>query len=186
VAAANVLVSALYQVWASTKQRELGVDGMQLLHQIAPPAVLMLGVLVPLLEPVGWGSVFGGGGAAAAVGAAAAATTAPARPTLLTFDYTAPALFWIGLSSVLGLVVTATTFLFIGATSSLTYNVVGHLKTVGIVSAGVLFFREALSARRLVGLGLAMSGIVWYSQVKMQEQAAEAQEREAERRRGGG
>jgi solute carrier family 35 protein E3 len=189
VAAANVLVSALYQVWASTKQRELGVDGMQLLHQIAPPAVLMLGVMVPLLEPVGWGSVFGGGAAATTAAAAAAAATtaaAPLRPTLLTFDYTAPALFWIGLSSVLGLVVTATTFLFIGATSSLTYNVVGHLKTVGIVSAGVLFFREALSARRLVGLGLAMSGIVWYSQVKMQEQAQEQQEQEVARRRGGG
>jgi len=177
VAAANVLVSALYQVWASTKQRELGVDGMQLLHQISGPAVLMLGVLVPAVEPVGWAAFFGGGGqggpggAGAAAGAtSAAAAAAPSRPTLATFDYTPAAVFWIALSSVLGLVVTATTLLFIGATSSLTYNVVGHLKTVAIVAAGVLLFGDGVGARRVAGLALAMGGILWYSRIKVQEQ----------------
>jgi solute carrier family 35 protein E3 len=178
VAAANVCVSALYQVWASVKQRELGVDGMQLLHGIAPPAMLMLGVMVPVFEPVGWGKsgIFGGGGGAGAgaggaAAAAAAATTT--KKTLLTFDYTAPAVFWIAVSSALGLVVTATTFLFIGATSSLTYNVVGHLKTVGIVAAGVFLFGDSLGGRRLLGLALAMAGIVWYSRIKVQEQSQE-------------
>lgn len=36
--------------------------------------------------------------------------------------------------------VSLSTFLVIGATSSLTYNIVGHLKTVIILTGGVVFF----------------------------------------------
>lgn len=53
--------------------------------------------------------------------------------TLLGFDWSSRAAFWVTLSSVLGLVVTLTTFLFIAATSSLTYNVSAHC--VGAASA---------------------------------------------------
>ena len=148
-AAAAVLVTALYQVWAGTKQKELGLDGMQLLQQVSPASVLLLAALIPLMEPVGWSD---------------------RRPgTILGYEPTAAAVAWILASSALGLVVTLSTFLFIGATSSLTYNVVGHLKTVLIVAAGVLLFGDEVGAKKLFGLSVAMGGIVWYSAIKMDE-----------------
>jgi solute carrier family 35 protein E3 len=49
----------------------------------------------------------------------------------------------------------------IGATSSLTYNVVGHVKTVLILSGGVLFFGDSMPAKKLGGILVAMLGIVW-------------------------
>ncbi len=49
----------------------------------------------------------------------------------------------------------------IGATSSLTYNVVGHIKTVLILSGGVVFFGETMPAKKLGGILVAMLGIVW-------------------------
>lgn len=128
-AVAAVLVASLYQVWAGTKQKDLGLNGMQLLQQVSPMSVLLLAVLIPIMEPVGWSD--------------------PRPGTILGYVFTPASVAWILVSSALGLVVTLSTFLFIGATSSVTYNVVGHLKTILIVSAGVIFFRKKLASKRV-------------------------------------
>ncbi len=68
----DTCIPAVLQVWAGTKQKELGLNGMQLLHQVSPIAVMLLGVLIPALEPVGWGNA--------------------AQGTLLAYKYTLPSL----------------------------------------------------------------------------------------------
>lgn len=143
VATAAVLASALYQVWTGSKQKELGVNGNQLLHQVAPTAVGLLAVLIPIIEPVGFSN--------------------PGPGTILGFSFSSSAVAWILFSSCLGLVVTLTTYLFIGVTSALTYNVVGHMKTVFIVTSGVIFFGDVVSTKKMLGLACAMAGIVWYT-----------------------
>eukprot|EP00798_Chlamydomonas_sp_ICE-L_P003790 gene3790-13859_t len=110
------LVTGMYQVWVGSKQKELATNSSQLLHAYIPLAVAMLTCLVPLLEPVGFQK---------------------ATPdTLIGYNYTWAAIGAITLSAVLGVMVSFSTFLLIGATSSLTYNVVGHLKTVIILTGG--------------------------------------------------
>lgn len=100
---------------------------MQLLHQYTPQATLMLGLLVPLMEPVGLGKqhppqdqlpvgTLGDG-------------------TLLGYHFTTAAVVAILLSAVLGLLVSLSTFLVIGATSSLTYNVV--VSVAGLDGQGI-------------------------------------------------
>jgi solute carrier family 35 protein E3 len=148
-AIAAVLVASLYQVWAGTKQKELGLNGMQLLQQVSPMSVGLLAFLIPILEPVGWRD--------------------PRPGTILGYTFTTKAVSWILISSALGLVVTLSTFLFIGATSSLTYNVVGHLKTLLIVAAGVLMFGEEIGLKKGLGLITAVAGIVWYTNIRMEE-----------------
>ncbi len=124
------LVTALYQIWAGSKQKELQANSSQLLHAYTPHATWLLGGLVPLFENVGWSN--------------------PSDPdTLLGYRYTGEAVFAIVLSAVLGILVSLTTFLVIGATSSLTYNIVGHLKTVIILTGGVFIF--GVSGRRRGG-----------------------------------
>ena len=49
----------------------------------------------------------------------------------------------------------------IGATSSLTYNVVGHVKTVLILSGGVMFFGDTMPPKKMAGIACAMGGIIW-------------------------
>jgi solute carrier family 35 protein E3 len=118
VGLAATLVTAMYQIWAGTKQKELRASSMQLLHQYTPQAAAILGLLVPIMEPVGWGHLRGG-----AVAAAAGAGVW-GDGTLLGYNFTPAAAAAIVLSAVLGLLVSLSTFLVIGATSSLTYNVV--------------------------------------------------------------
>ncbi len=55
----------------------------------------------------------------------------------------------------------------IGATSSLTYNVVGHIKTVIILTGGCLFFGDEMPLKKFLGIATAMMGIVWYSQARL-------------------
>ncbi len=42
----SVAATALYQIWAGSKQKELGMGSMQLLHQYVPMAAGLLGILV--------------------------------------------------------------------------------------------------------------------------------------------
>jgi solute carrier family 35 protein E3 len=104
VGVAATLVTALYQIWAGSKQRELQANSSQLLHAYTPHAVWLLGILVPIFEPIGW--------------------TERGPNTLLGFNYTWDAVLAIVISALLGILVSLSTFLVIGTTSSLTYNIV--------------------------------------------------------------
>lgn len=63
----------------------------------------------------------------------------------------------------MGIMVTLSTFLAIGASSSLTYNVVGHIKTVIIICGGVIFFDETMPWKKAMGVAVAMAGMGWYT-----------------------
>lgn len=96
VGVAATIVTALYQIWVGSKQRELGASSLQLLHAYTPQATVMLGVLAPLLEPLG--------------------LLGPQSGTVLGYHFSAGATAAIVLSALLGLLVTLSTFLVIGAT----------------------------------------------------------------------
>lgn len=151
IGVAATVTTALYQIWAGSKQKELRSSSMQLLYAYTPQAALMLGILVPLCEPLGRRP----GG------------LAPSPGSLLAFHYTPAAIAAILFSALLGLLVSLSTFLVIGATSSLTYNVVGHLKTVIILTGGCIMFGDDMPPRKLIGVLIAMVGIVWYSQIQL-------------------
>ena len=121
------------------------LSAVQLLNEYSPIAAGFLGVLIPIFEPVGWAHAEHG--------------------TLLGYQYSSAAIVAIAVSAGLGLLVSLSTFLVIGATSSLTYNVVGHIKTVIILMGGCMFFGDQMPLKKLAGISIAMSGIIWYSQV---------------------
>lgn len=144
---AATVVTAIYQTWAGTKQKELKASSMQLLHQYTPQAALLLAILVPMFETVG--------------------LVKPTSDSILGYPYTAESVLAILASALLGVLVSLSTFLVIGATSSLTYNVVGHLKTVIILTGSCLIFGEAMPANKFFGVLVAMAGIVWYTHLKL-------------------
>lgn len=140
----SVAATALYQVWAGGKQKELEVNGMQLLQHVSLTSAATLGFMVPMLEPVGWAD--------------------PSDPnTLLGYKWTTSSTVAVVGSCLLGLLVTLTMFLFIGATSPLTFNVMGHAKSMLIILLGAVIFQEDMAPQKLLGTAIALSGIVWYS-----------------------
>ncbi|GLC36795.1 hypothetical protein PLESTF_001309800 [Pleodorina starrii] len=153
VGLASVLVTAMYQIWAGSKQRELQATSSQLLLSYTPQAIVLLLVLSPLVDDIGIDN--------------------PRRlDTVLGFPYTPPAVAAILVSALLGILVSLSTFLVIGTTSSLTYNIVGHLKTVLILAGGCLLFGDSMPWKRLAGIALTMSGIGWYTYLSVQASTA--------------
>ncbi|CAL5229693.1 g13065 [Coccomyxa viridis] len=140
---AAILFSAVYQVWIGTKQKELEAGSMQLMHQYTPWATGLLAILVPIFEPVGF--------------------VDPNPGTILGFNYTFVSTTAILGSAVLGLLVSWSTFLMIGATSGLTFNVIGHLKLIIVLAGGVAFFGDQMPPKKLAGVCVALAGIAWYS-----------------------
>ena len=149
VGLAAILITAVYQIWAGSKQKELQAGSMQLLHQYTPLAAGMLAFLVPVLEPVG---LF---------------EANVDSHYLIGYKYTVASVIAIATSSLLGLLVSLSTFLVIGATSSLTYNIIGHIKTVVILAGGVLIFGDSMSVSKVAGVVIAMLGIAWYSRMQL-------------------
>ncbi len=94
IAVAATLVTALYQIWAGTKQKALKASSMQLLVGYTPQAALFLVLLVPIMDPVGLKD--------------------HAPGTLFGFNYSVAAITAIAVSAVLGLLVSLSTFLVIG------------------------------------------------------------------------
>ncbi len=148
------VVTAMYQVWVGSKQKELQADSMQLLQQYTPQASFILALLIPLCDPIGFPNREEG--------------------TLLAYKFTLGSIMAIAVSTVLGLLVSVSTFLVIGATSSLTYNIVGHLKTVVILTGGCLMFGDIMTMQKLSGILVSMVGIVWYTQLKSPQASKEA------------
>lgn len=135
------------QVWAGSKQRQLQASSMQLMHQYTPHAAAMMVLITAACEPLGFQSL--------------------APDTLFGFSYTWGSVLTISVSALLALLVSLSTFLTIGATSAVTFNVVGHMKTFVIMAGGVLLFGEEMPMKKLGGIMIAMVGIILYSYLKL-------------------
>jgi drug/metabolite transporter (DMT)-like permease len=57
----------------------------------------------------------------------------------------------------------STNYLLLGAVTPLTYNVIGHAKTILIVLLGYWFFDSKPSARTVLGIAVAMVGVGGYT-----------------------
>lgn len=70
---------------------------------------------------------------------------------------------FIVLSCLIAVSVNFSTFLVIGTTSPVTYQVLGHLKTCLVLSFGYIILKDPFSARNVVGILIAIFGMGLYS-----------------------
>jgi solute carrier family 35 protein E3 len=84
--------------------------------------------------------------------------------------------FAIVLSCLISISVNFSTFLVIGKTSPVTYQVLGHLKTCLVLAFGYIIVRDPFSWRNILGILVAMVGMILYSHsciIENQQKAAE-------------
>jgi solute carrier family 35 protein E3 len=141
VAFISVFVTAMYQVLVGAKQKSLEADSMQLLSYQAPISAIMLLICCPFFENI---------------------------HQIMTFPYSSGLMITILSSSLLAALVNVSTFLIIGHTSAISYNVVGHCKLCLVLLFGFLAFdHQSLSLINLVGILIALCGIFSYSYIKL-------------------
>lgn len=83
----------------------------------------------------------------------------------------------IVLSCLISVAVNFSTFLVIGKTSPVTYQVLGHLKTCLVLAFGYVLLQDPFSWRNILGIAIAIVGMILYSyycSVESQTKASEA------------
>lgn len=83
---------------------------------------------------------------------------------------------FIVLSCLISISVNFSTFLVIGKTSPVTYQVLGHLKTCLVLAFGYSLLRDPFSWRNILGIMVALVGMILYSYYCTQENQAKAEE----------
>ncbi|KAL5974770.1 hypothetical protein ACLOJK_031441 [Asimina triloba] len=86
-------------------------------------------------------------------------------------------MFFIVLSCLISVSVNFSTFLVIGKTSPVTYQVLGHLKTCLVLTFGYVLLHDPFSWRNICGILVAIVGMILYSYFcanENQQKAAEA------------
>lgn len=135
-----LLITSMYQIWVKTKQKELECNSWQLLYYQAPLSALMLIPIVPIFDKTA--DMYERG--------------LPDIEVLLT----------IGLTCCLAFLVNLSTFLVIGQTSPVTYNVLGHFKLTVILTLGFVFFGSPLDPKVITGAILTLTGVFWYTHLR--------------------
>ncbi|KAF2490577.1 TPT-domain-containing protein [Lophium mytilinum] len=130
--------TALYQIWIGKKIEDFEVSGPQLLLNQAPLSVILLIPFVPFFDKM---------------------PDVHAIPTDIILALCA--------SGIMASLLNLSQFLIIGRTSALTFNVVGHLKTILILSFGWYSDGTILSDKEIAGIVLALGGGWVYSHLSM-------------------
>ncbi|KAK6145619.1 hypothetical protein DH2020_022439 [Rehmannia glutinosa] len=87
---------------------------------------------------------------------------------------------FIVLSCLISISVNFSTFLVIGKTSPVTYQVLGHLKTCLVLAFGYSLLQDPFSWRNIFGIMVALVGMILYSYYCTQENQAKAEEASAQ------
>lgn len=140
-----VAATGMAQIFTSQYQKSLGCNAMQLLYHTAPLIAVGMLIMCPMFDNVA---------------------------DLVSFEYSSGVVFRICMSCIFALGVNISNYVVLGKTSPLTYQVLGHLKTVLILVLGVVIFNKEVDVQNVIGVVMAMAGVVAYTEIKRRETEA--------------
>ncbi|KAK4273775.1 hypothetical protein QN277_017106 [Acacia crassicarpa] len=148
-----VITTCVAQIMTNTIQKKYKVSSTQLLYQSCPYQAGTLLISGPYMDKL------------------------LTNQNVFAFDYTTQVMFFIILSCLISISVNFSTFLVIGRTSPVTYQVLGHLKTCLVLAFGYVLLHDPVSWRNILGILIALIGMILYSYYcthENQQKAAEA------------
>nr|GEX69914.1 UDP-rhamnose/UDP-galactose transporter 6-like [Tanacetum cinerariifolium] len=79
------------------------------------------------------------------------------------FSYDSASLMFLFLSCTIAIGTNLSQFICIGRFTAVTFQVLGHMKTILVLTLGFIFFgREGLNLHVVVGMIIAIMGMIWY------------------------
>ncbi|XP_026459553.1 UDP-xylose transporter 2-like [Papaver somniferum] len=134
-----VLTTCIAQIMTNTIQKKFKVSSTQLLYQSCPYQAATLFIAGPFLDAF------------------------LTNQNVFAFKYTPQVSVFIVLSCLISVSVNFSTFLVIGKTSPVTYQVLGHLKTCLVLGFGYILLCDPFSWRNIAGIFVALVGMLLYS-----------------------
>ncbi|KAG2670425.1 hypothetical protein I3843_14G084100 [Carya illinoinensis] len=140
-----IITTCVGQILTNTIQKRLNVSSTQLLYQSAPFQAAILFVSGPLVDQF------------------------LTKQNVFAHKYSPLVLLFIALSCLIAVAVNFSTFLVIGKTSPVTYQVLGHLKTCLVLGFGYTLLHDPFTERNIIGILIAVWGMGLYSYFCTQE-----------------
>ncbi|KAK3144234.1 hypothetical protein QOZ80_4AG0310370 [Eleusine coracana subsp. coracana] len=140
-----IATTCVGQILTNTIQKRLKVSSTQLLYQSAPYQAAILFATGPFVDQL------------------------LTNRSVFAHKYSAPVLGFIILSCLIAVSVNFSTFLVIGTTSPVTYQVLGHLKTCLVLSFGYTLLHDPFTLRNILGILIAIFGMALYSYFSVKE-----------------
>ncbi|KAK9168793.1 hypothetical protein Syun_000933 [Stephania yunnanensis] len=134
-----IATTCVGQILTNTIQKRLNVSSTQLLYQSAPFQAAILFVSGPLVDQF------------------------LTKQNVFAYKYSPVVLAFIILSCLISVSVNFSTFLVIGKTSPVTYQVLGHLKTCLVLAFGYTLLHDPFTERNIIGILVAIFGMGLYS-----------------------
>ncbi|KAK7353544.1 hypothetical protein VNO80_18994 [Phaseolus coccineus] len=134
-----ILTTCVAQIMTNTIQKKFKTSSTQLLYQSCPYQAVTLLIFGPYLDKC------------------------LTNLNVFSFKYTTLITTVIILSCLISIAVNFSTFLVIGKTSPVTYQVLGHLKTCLVLAFGYIIVHDPFTWRNILGIMVAMIGMIVYS-----------------------
>ncbi|RKU48194.1 hypothetical protein DL546_009557 [Coniochaeta pulveracea] len=141
----GIFASSLYTVWISSYHRKLQMSSMQLLFNQAPVSAFLLLYVIPFVDTFPvWSQV--------------------------------PFNRWVMImaSGMFASLINISQFFIIAQTGPVSSTVVGHVKTCTIVALGWMTSGRAIGDKSVLGVFIAIGGIIAYSVVMLKEKQRQA------------
>lgn len=141
----GIFASSLYTVWIASYHKKLQMNSMQLLFNQAPVSAFMLLYVIPFVDTFPvWSQV-------------------PFNRWVM-----------IMMSGLFACIINMSQFFIIAQTGPVSSTVVGHLKTCSIVTLGWITSGRTVGDKSVIGVLVAIGGIISYSVVMIKHKAAQA------------
>jgi len=147
------LSTSAQQILVSRLQSEYSISSNDLLGRTAPLMALAMLTVGPFLDQILTGSF------------------------ITEYFWTGESLMFLLASCLLAIWVNISQYMCIGTFSALSFQVIGHVKTVFIFFFGWLLFDVPVSWNNVIGGSVAIAGISYYSNVAAREKARAEQTR---------
>ncbi|XP_042426278.1 UDP-rhamnose/UDP-galactose transporter 1-like [Zingiber officinale] len=134
-----VLCTSLQQITIGSFQKKYNIGSFELLSKTAPVQAISLVVVGPFADYY------------------------LNHRSLREYHYSSGAIFFILLSCSLAVFCNMSQYLCIGRFSATSFQVLGHMKTVCVLILGWILFDSALTLKNILGMLLAVLGMVVYS-----------------------
>ncbi|KAK6143942.1 hypothetical protein DH2020_024290 [Rehmannia glutinosa] len=134
-----IITTCIGQILTNTIQKRLNVSSTQLLYQSAPFQAAILFLTGPFVDQC------------------------LTKQNVFAYKYSPVVLGFIVLSCLIAVIVNFSTFLVIGKTSPVTYQVLGHLKTCLVLAFGYTLLHDPFTSRNILGILIAIVGMGMYS-----------------------
>lgn len=151
-AVAGIIVTSFYQIWSGTLQKSLDCNALQLQYYVAPLAALFVLPFIPIFDNYSFSDL----------------------DSIWFFEFTATNMTLIATTGFIGFLVNISIFLVIGRSSPVSYNVLGHGKTIFVLMSDFLIFGRPVTMQSSAGILLTMIGVFWYTQRKLDKTLADA------------